>query len=105
MCEKKGKCVLALGSGSSALSTYACLIDLYNQKKVDFANVIVFNIAELFYPGDTEGVSTLARLKEVFLDKVNIKPENIHSFNNVSTTADVIKHARNMKLISKRAVV
>lgn len=35
--EKKGKCVLALGSGSSALSTYACLIDLYNQKKVDFA--------------------------------------------------------------------
>ena len=89
--EKKGKCVLALGSGSSALSTYACLIDLYNKKKVNFENVIVFNIGEFFYPGDTEGVSTLARLKEVFLDKVNIKPENIHSFNNVSTTADVHK--------------
>ncbi|MEG0012426.1 MAG: PIG-L family deacetylase [Muribaculaceae bacterium] len=77
--ETKGKCVLALGAGSSVISTYAQLIDLYKQQKVDFDKVIVFNISELVAKEGEEGPSTLSRLKEVFLDKVNIKPENIHS--------------------------
>lgn len=85
---RKGKCVLALGAGSSVLSTYVRLIELYNQNKVSLENVIVFNISELFQAEGQDGPSTLTRLKEVFLDKVNIKPENIHSLT-VVAKADV----------------
>ena len=40
---------------------------------------IVFNISE-FFPVSPEGPSTLERLKNVFLNAVDIKPENIRSF-------------------------
>lgn len=79
---QKGKCVLALGAGNSVLPVYAELIRLYKDKKVDFENVIVFNLAE-FYPLETGMPSTFARLKDSLLDKVNIKDENIYTFSSV----------------------
>ena len=47
--EKKGKCVIALGTGNSVLPVYTELISRYENKKVDFADVVVFNLFE-FYP-------------------------------------------------------
>ena len=77
--DAKGKCVLALGAGNSTHRVYASLIKMYKEGHVDFANVIVFNIGE-FFPLEPEGPSTLERLKNVFLNYVDIKPENIRSF-------------------------
>ena len=75
----KGHCVLALGAGFSTHSVYSSLIDLYREGCVSFKNVIVFNLCE-FYPEVGEGSSTFARLKQVFLDHVDLKPSNIHTF-------------------------
>lgn len=76
---KKGKCVMALGAGTSTHRAYAALIKLYKEGKVDFSNVIVFSVSE-FFPLSPEGPSTLKRLNEVFLQYVNVKPENIRTF-------------------------
>ena len=77
--EKKGKCVIALGTGNSVLPVYAELINRYENKKVDFADVVVFNLFE-FYPTEAGAPSTLDRLNNLLLSKVNIQPENVHSF-------------------------
>lgn len=81
---RNGKCVLALGAGKSTHIVYSALIKLYREGKVDFDKVEVFNISE-FFPLSPEGPSTLTRLHQVFLDKVNIKPENIHSIDPATT--------------------
>ena len=54
--SQKGKCVLALGAGNSTHRAYASLIKMYREGKVDFENVIVFNISE-FFPLRPEGPS------------------------------------------------
>lgn len=76
----KNRCVIALGAGRSTHSVYAHLIDMYEKGEVSFDRVIVFNLSE-FFPLNPEGPSTLSRLREVFLDKVNVRPENIHTIN------------------------
>lgn len=76
----KGKCVLALGAGNSTHPVYAALIKLYKEGKVDFKNVVIFNISE-FFPLEPGGPSTLSRLNEVFLSHIDIEPENIRSIN------------------------
>ena len=86
--ERKGKCVLALGAGQSTHRVYAALLARYAKKEVDFSKVVVFNISE-FFPLNPEGPSTLALLKEVFLSKTNIKPENIHSIDPVATKEQI----------------
>ena len=86
--EKKGKCVIALGTGNSVLPVYAELINRYENKKVDFADVVVFNLFE-FYPTEAGAPSTLDRLNNLLLSKVNIKPENVHSFNQEVEKADL----------------
>ncbi len=86
--EKKGKCVLALGAGSNTHPVYEELINLHNEGRVSFKDVIVFNISD-FFPINPNGPSTLARLKEIFLNKIDIKPENIFSINSISTKEDM----------------
>ena len=46
--DMKGKCVLALGSGISTHPVYAQLIKMYKEGRVNFSNVIIFNISEFF---------------------------------------------------------
>ena len=53
---------------------------MYERGEVSFDRVTVFNLSE-FFPLIPEGPSTLARLREIFLDKVNVRPENIHTIN------------------------
>ena len=91
--EKKGKCVIALGTGNSVLPVYAELINRYENKKVDFADVVVFNLFE-FYPTEAGAPSTLDRLNNLLLSKVNIKPENVHSFNQEVEKADLYEGCR-----------
>lgn len=91
--EKKGKCVLALGAGECTRSAYADLITLYKEGKVDFSNVVVFNLCE-FFPLQPEGPSTLARLHELLLDHVNIKPENIRTISPAVKKEDMYQYCK-----------
>ncbi len=91
--EKKGKCVLALGAGTSTHAVYSCLIDLYKKGEVSFKNVVVFNISE-FFPLLPQGPSTLVRLREVFLDHVDIAPENIHTIDPAVTMESMFEYCR-----------
>ncbi|MDE6266660.1 MAG: PIG-L family deacetylase [Muribaculaceae bacterium] len=77
--KENGKCVVALGTGKDLDPVYASLVEKYKNGEISFENVIVFNISE-FYPALSDGNSTLETLKNEFLDHVNVKPENIHSF-------------------------
>ena len=89
----KNRCVLALGAGRSTHAVYAHLIDMYERGEVSFDRVIVFNLGE-FFPLLPDGPSTLTRLREVFLDKVNVRPENIHTINPAVTLEDMFEYCR-----------
>lgn len=78
--DRKGKCVLALGAGASTHRVYSALIRMHKEGKVDFRNVVIFNISE-FFPLNPEGPSTLARLREVFLDHIDIEDANVRTIN------------------------
>ncbi|MDE7153729.1 MAG: PIG-L family deacetylase [Muribaculaceae bacterium] len=86
--KEKGLCVLALGTGADLTPVYESIIKLYKAGEISFQNVIVFNVAE-FYPAVAEGNGTLETLKNVFLNHVNIKPENIHSFDTNITKGEI----------------
>ena len=78
--KKKGKCVIALGSGTTKTTVYNRLVELYNEGKVNFENVIVFNLSELYSEGTEIKENAIKKLQDNFLSKVNIKPENIPTF-------------------------
>ena len=86
--NQKGKCVMALGSGNSVIPVYQELVKRYENKEVDFSDVIVFNLFE-FYPIEANKPSTLGRLRNVLLDNVNIKPENVRTFNSELCKSDI----------------
>ncbi len=70
--------VLGLPGGVSPQSVYTELIRMHKEDNVSFSNMIVFNTYE-YYPLSDEAQSNLHSLKEVFLNKIDIKPENIYS--------------------------
>lgn len=78
--DSKRKCFIALDSAKGLDGVYAHLIKMYQDKKLDFANVYVYSICE-FLPQKPGDPSTLQRLKEVFLDHVNVKKDHIRTFN------------------------
>ncbi len=92
--SEKGKCVLALGSGMNTHSVYAELIKLHKEGKVSFKNVVVFTIAE-FFPLVPDGPCALTLLKEVFLNHVDIAPENIRTFDPAVTKEDMYECCKN----------
>ncbi|MGI6073819.1 MAG: 6-phosphogluconolactonase [Fermentimonas sp.] len=77
--QKEGKqYVLGLSGGESPLQVYQELVEKHRKEGLSFENVVVFNTYE-FYPLADYSYSNLGMLKEVFLDKVNIDPNNIFS--------------------------
>lgn len=90
---QRGRCVMAMGAGQGTHVIYSSLIELYEQGTVSFKDVVVFNISE-FFPYHTDEPSTLARLQAVFLDKVDVKPENIHSIDTAITREDMYQYCR-----------
>lgn len=77
--QKDGKnCVLALPGGETPRSIYNELIKLHKEG-LSFENVIVFNLYEYFPIAPDAVISNLNEIKTMFLNHVNIKPENIFS--------------------------
>ena len=71
--------VMALGTGSSLTPVYEELIRRYEEKKLSFRNVVVFNSYE-YYPLQKESsIRCINQLKERFLDHVDISEHNIFS--------------------------
>ena len=71
--------VMALGTGSSLTPVYQELIRRYEEKKLSFRNVVVFNSYE-YYPLQKESsIRCINQLKERFLDHVDISEQNIFS--------------------------
>lgn len=93
--EEKGRCIIGLGAGRCALDVYDELVKLYFADKVSFAHTVVFNISELGLGAahDYER-STFKRLEDRLLKKVDIEPENIHTFSREATKENVHKLCR-----------
>ena len=89
--DTTGKCVLGLGTGENTLKIYEELVNLYKQGEVSFKNVIVFNLYEFFPIDETRTPSTTARLREVFLNQVDITPGNFHKFDVNTTIEDILQ--------------
>ncbi len=79
--QQEGKpFVLGISGGNSPLPVYEELVRYHKEEGVSFSNVIAFNTYE-FYPVLDFTYSNLQMLKEIFLDQVDIAPENIFSPN------------------------
>ena len=90
--REKGRCVIGFGAGKCALKVYDELVKLYFADKVSFSHVIAFNISELglgVVEGDEQ--STFVRLKRHLFNKVDIEPDNIHTFSQEATQENVHK--------------
>lgn len=91
--NEKGKCVLALGAGVSTHSVYSELIKMHRNGEISFANVIVYNISE-FFPLIENGPCTLSRLKDVFLNHIDIKSENIRTIDPAVTKENMYEYCK-----------
>ena len=86
--EDKGRCVIGLGAGRYVLKVYDELVKLYFADKVSFADVVAFNLSELGL-GDDEELSLHRLIHNQLYAKVDIEPDNIHTFNKHATIEDV----------------
>ncbi len=90
----KGRCVVGLGAGRCALKVYDELVKLYFADKVNFADVIFFNIGELGLGESTESGNTMSRLRSHLFNKIDVPEENIHTFNSNATQDNVHKFCK-----------
>ncbi len=88
--------VLALSGGNSPQTIFQELVRMHKEDNLSFENVIIFNIYE-FYPLPPNSASNLSLLKELFLNHVNIKPENIYSLDGYASQADIIEHCNDFE--------
>ena len=88
--KEKGRCVIGFGAGGCALDIYDALVKLYFADKVSFSGVVAFNIAELgFGEMADDAHSTFRRLQDRLFSKVDIEPQNIHTFDRSATKDNV----------------
>lgn len=83
--SKKKPFVLGLPTGSSPIGTYKELIKLYKEGKVDFSNVVTFNMDEYVGLSHEHEQSYWYFMHENFFNHVNIKKENIHILNGLAS--------------------
>ena len=77
--EKAGKpFVLGISGGASPVPVYEELVRMHKEDGVSFKNLTVFNTYE-FYPCLEFSYFNLKMLKDIFLDKIDIDPDNIFS--------------------------
>lgn len=77
--------VLGLPTGSTPLGTYRELINLYNDGKVSFKNVVTFNMDEYIGLPEDHPESYHSFMWNNFFNHVDINPENVNILNgNVS---------------------
>ena len=76
--SKKQKCILGLATGSSPITVYEELVNIYKREKLSFKNVITFNLDE-YYPISSENTeSYYTFMHQHLFDHVDIDKENIN---------------------------
>ncbi len=70
--------VLGLATGKSPLGLYQELIRLHREDGLDFSEVTTFNLDEYFGIPSDHPQSFHRQIHQVFLDHVNVLPENVH---------------------------
>ncbi len=73
--------VLGLPTGSTPLSTYGELINLYKAGKVSFKNVITFNMDEYVGIPEEHPESYHSFMKNNFFKHIDINPDNVNILN------------------------
>ena len=87
-------CVLGLGTGTSLTPVYHELARRHKEEGLSFRNVIVFNAYE-YYPLKPDAQnSCIQQLRQRFLNHVDIKESNIHSFDFSIPQDQVHEHCR-----------
>ena len=76
--ERGDKYVLGLTTGKSPVGIYRKLLAAYHALKVSFEHVVVFSLDEFYPIKPEEQQSRNFRMREEFINQVNIKPEHIH---------------------------
>jgi len=84
----KRKSVLGLATGSTPECMYKELINLNQEDKVDFSEVITFNLDEYYGLPPEHPQSYYFFMWNNFFKHVNIKKENIHLLNGISENID-----------------
>jgi len=84
----KRKSVLGLATGSTPEGMYKELINLNQEDKVDFSEVITFNLDEYYGLPPEHPQSYYFFMWNNFFKHVNIKKENIHLLNGISENID-----------------
>ena len=87
-------CVLGLGTGQSLTPVYTELIRRHNDYGLSFANVVVFNAYEYFplRPGSSH--SSIRQLRELFLNHVDIAPDNVFTPDGTIPQDSAIQYCR-----------
>ena len=98
------ECVLGLGTGQSLTPVFEELIRRH-EEGLSFANVVVFNAYEYFPLKVGSKNSSLHKLHELFLDKVDIKACNIFSPDGTIGQDNVQAHCRTSRRLPTRAVL
>ena len=78
--NNKPDSVLILPTGNSPLGTFERLVEIYQAGMISFRNTILFELDEyILQPGQSEPI-LFDWLVDVFISKVDFKPENIYAF-------------------------
>lgn len=87
-------CVLGLGTGTSLTPVYHELARRHREEGLSFRNVIVFNVYE-YYPLKPNAQNCcIEQLRQRFLNHVDIKESNIHTFDFSISQEHVNEHCR-----------
>jgi len=84
-------CVLGLATGSSPMTVYKELINLFEDGNVSFKNVVTFNLDE-YYPMQPNDLQSYVRfMNEYLFDHIDIPKENINLPDGTITKGEVEK--------------
>ena len=76
--RRKPRCVLGLATGSTPQGMYGELIRMHREEKLDFSQVVTFNLDEYVGLGPAHPQSYRYFMQASLFDDVNIKPENTY---------------------------
>ncbi|MDR2894326.1 MAG: PIG-L family deacetylase, partial [Alistipes sp.] len=82
-------CVLALAAGPATVGVFRHLVEKHRRGEVSFAGVVVFNMGELYPIAPAHRSSLGYRLRDEFLDHVDIAPGNIRTIEATMAPGDV----------------
>ncbi|MBA3656968.1 MAG: glucosamine-6-phosphate deaminase, partial [Gemmatimonadaceae bacterium] len=73
-----GRAVLGLATGSTPIGVYRELIRMHREEKLDFSDVITFNLDE-YYPMQPDSIHSYVRyMWENLFEHINIHRDNVH---------------------------